>query len=348
MSKFRVLAGAGLALSLLLGLAAPSWAAPTGAAAASLTAVPAGGAPVATAEESCYIPPNRDIAVARKVYEIAQRRNVSARVMLATFETAWVESHVNNLNCGDADSVGVFQQSPYWGWGTVAQLTNVEYATNKFLDSAIALEGKTPGSAGALAQAVQKSGHPTRYDEQQADAIRVRDEAFQPYGLIGDKWHAMGGANSPLGLPTRAEDNSKLGGRFTEFQRGMIIWHPNAPAFAVYGDILKVYRATGSETQWGFPIQDEAAAQKVTEGAGLNTVGRYQKFEKALFLWSPATGTQIVRGEIRKYFEANGFEVKLGYPKSDEIAENGGFKQEFQNGTIHWTPTAGASWEAKS
>lgn len=166
-----------------------------------------------------------------------------------------------------------------------------------------------------------------------------------PYGAIGDKWHAAGGANSPVGNPVNDEFDSKNGGRFRDFERGMIIWHPNV-AFMVYGAIFDTYRKTGSEAKWGFPVIDEGNAQKVTEGAGAGTVGRFQKFEGALFLWSKDTGVQIVRGEIRKYFEANGMEVKLGYPKSDEIAENGGFKQDFQNGTIHWTPTAGASWQA--
>lgn len=343
MSRFRFVAGASLALALVSGLAAPSFAAGNsipGPAGSNLTSK--------EAVAECAVPANRNIDVARKVYEVAQRRNVPPRIMLAVFETAWVESHVNNLICGDRDSLGVFQQRPSQGWGSEAQVTNVEYATNKFIDVAFQMNASHPGSAGTLAQAVQRSAYPERYDQAQGIAEQIRDEAFQPYGLIGDKWHALGGAGGALGLPVRAEDNSKLGGRFTQFQNGMIIWHPNAPAFAVYGEILKAYWATGSEEKWGFPIGDEGAGQKVTEGAGLNTAGRFQKFEKALFLWSPNTGAQIVRGEIRKYFEANGFEAKLGYPTSDEIAENGGFKQEFQNGVIHWTPTAGASWEAKS
>jgi hypothetical protein len=53
--------------------------------------------------------------------------------MLATFGTAYVESKFNNLDCGDQDSVGVFQQRPSQNWGTVTQLEDVNYATNKFL-----------------------------------------------------------------------------------------------------------------------------------------------------------------------------------------------------------------------
>jgi len=46
-------------------------------------------------------------------------------------ETVIVDAtaQVNNLDCGDQDSVGVFQQRPSKGWGTVAQIMNVRYST---------------------------------------------------------------------------------------------------------------------------------------------------------------------------------------------------------------------------
>ncbi|KAG9073698.1 hypothetical protein FS749_014777 [Ceratobasidium sp. UAMH 11750] len=43
------------------------------------------------------IPSNADPAVRDKVYRITKSRHVTPKVLLSTFETAWVESHVNNL-----------------------------------------------------------------------------------------------------------------------------------------------------------------------------------------------------------------------------------------------------------
>lgn len=43
------------------------------------------------------IPSEADDNVLKQVYNIARNRGVSDKVMLATFETAWVESHVHNL-----------------------------------------------------------------------------------------------------------------------------------------------------------------------------------------------------------------------------------------------------------
>ncbi|KAG8795408.1 hypothetical protein FRC12_014892 [Ceratobasidium sp. 428] len=85
-------------------------------------------APTMMVARNCpSIPSTVDTAVRDHVYRITQSRHVTAKVLLATFETAWVESHVNNLNCGDQDSIGVFQQRPSQGWGTHDQIMKVDY-----------------------------------------------------------------------------------------------------------------------------------------------------------------------------------------------------------------------------
>lgn len=47
--------------------------------------------------------------------------------------TAIQESGVSNLNYGDRDSRGLYQQRPSMGWGTIAQITTPSYAIDKFL-----------------------------------------------------------------------------------------------------------------------------------------------------------------------------------------------------------------------
>ncbi|HIV56781.1 MAG TPA: hypothetical protein H9902_02380 [Candidatus Stackebrandtia faecavium] len=123
-------------------------------------------------DPQCAVPPNHNDKVIKTVYSVAKKRNVTSKVMLATFEAGWVESHMNNLNCGDRDSVGVFQQRPSMGWCDPASLCrDVKHATNKFLDQAIPNDKKNPGySAGQLAQSVQRSGYPDRYDQAKAKA----------------------------------------------------------------------------------------------------------------------------------------------------------------------------------
>jgi hypothetical protein len=49
-----------------------------------------------------------------------------------------------------------------------------------------------------------------------------------PYGLIGNKWYALGGEGSPLGCATEAEhDTPGRNGRTQTFQFGQIVWAPD-------------------------------------------------------------------------------------------------------------------------
>ncbi|WP_199921736.1 peptidoglycan-binding domain-containing protein [Psychromicrobium lacuslunae] len=125
----------------------------------------------ALAAEVCSVPATANDSVLLTLKRVGDSRSISSKVRLAMFETAWVESHANNLGCGDSDSVGVFQQRPSQGWGTVAQCMDVNYAANKFLDQAISNAAKNPGwTAGQVAQSVQRSAYPSRYDQAQSTA----------------------------------------------------------------------------------------------------------------------------------------------------------------------------------
>lgn len=139
----------------------------------------------ALAAESCAIPGSADDAVIRILDSIADSRSVSSKVRLAMFETAWVESHAHSLPCGDRDSAGVFQQRPSMGWGTATQVQDPVYATNKFLDGngtagAIKVAAANPTwSAGRVAQKVQGSAHPDRYDQAESTARALMARADQ-------------------------------------------------------------------------------------------------------------------------------------------------------------------------
>jgi len=52
---------------------------------------------------------------------------------------------------------------------------NVDYATGKFLDAAKTMKTKAScgPSAGKLAQCVQRSAYPTRYDENEGNARKL-------------------------------------------------------------------------------------------------------------------------------------------------------------------------------
>ena len=58
--------------------------------------------------------------------------------------TALQESSLRNLTTGDRDSVGLFQQRPSQGWGTVAQILDPVFAANAFYDALLDVENGRP------------------------------------------------------------------------------------------------------------------------------------------------------------------------------------------------------------
>ena len=91
------------------------------------------------------------------------------------------ESSLRNVQFGDRDSLGLFQQRPTMGWGTAEQVLDPVRSTKAFFGgSANPNRGLTTGlldvsgweslSVTAAAQAVQKSGHPDAYAKWEASA----------------------------------------------------------------------------------------------------------------------------------------------------------------------------------
>ena len=89
--------------------------------------------------------------------------------------TAIQESSLRNLDYGDRDSLGLFQQRPSQGWGSVEQITDPYYSTETFYAALLKVSGWEDMAVTDAAQAVQKSGFPLAYagheDEARAWAL---------------------------------------------------------------------------------------------------------------------------------------------------------------------------------
>ena len=101
---------------------------------------------------------------------IAMQRGMPARAASIALATAFQESKLYNLDYGDRDSVGLFQQRPSQGWGTVAQLTDPEFATNAFYDALTGIDGYPAMEITVAAQEVQRSAYPDAYADHEQDA----------------------------------------------------------------------------------------------------------------------------------------------------------------------------------
>jgi cell wall-associated NlpC family hydrolase len=83
------------------------------------------------------------------------------------------ESTLANLDHGDRDSLGLFQQRPSQGWGTPAQIMNPTYAATQFYQHLLAEPGWQEMSVNDTAQAVQRSGTPNAYAQHEQAARTV-------------------------------------------------------------------------------------------------------------------------------------------------------------------------------
>ena len=71
--------------------------------------------------------------------------------------------HTANLDYGDLDSVGVFQQRPSEGWGTTSELEDPAYATARFFGALTQVHGYLQLPVDQAAQAVQHSADGSAY-----------------------------------------------------------------------------------------------------------------------------------------------------------------------------------------
>lgn len=94
---------------------------------------------------------------------LAIQRGMPARAASIALATALQESKLRNIDYGDLDSVGLFQQRPSQDWGTVAQIMDPVYSANAFYDVLAQVPNYVNLPINDAAQIVQRSGYPLAY-----------------------------------------------------------------------------------------------------------------------------------------------------------------------------------------
>lgn len=113
------------------------------------------------------------LANAATIVAVGREMGVSDRGLVVGVATAMQESTLRNLDHGDRDSLGLFQQRPSQGWGTPAQVTDPRYAARKFYDGLLKIPGWDRMPVTVAAQAVQRSGFPSAYAKWENAAAQV-------------------------------------------------------------------------------------------------------------------------------------------------------------------------------
>ncbi len=121
---------------------------------------------------------------------VAVQRGLPARAVTIALATALQESKLENVSHGDRDSLGLFQQRPSQGWGTVEQVQDPVYSTGRFYDGLVTVPGYENLPVTEAAQAVQRSGFPEAYaqHETRARAWASALTGFSP-GIVTCRLH---------------------------------------------------------------------------------------------------------------------------------------------------------------
>nr|WP_221376551.1 hypothetical protein [Actinoplanes polyasparticus] len=105
------------------------------------------------------------MANAATITAVGLRKGMPERAVVIALATAFQESKLENLDDGDRDSIGLFQQRPSQGWGTFDQIKDPRYAADKFYSSLKKVKNYQKMRVTDAAQKVQRSAYPNAYEK---------------------------------------------------------------------------------------------------------------------------------------------------------------------------------------
>jgi hypothetical protein len=111
--------------------------------------------------------------IAATIAGVAARRKLPRQAVTIAYAAALQESQLQNLDYGDRDSVGVFQQRPSQGWGTTREIENPVYATTRFFAALVDVRDYTRMPVANAAQDVQHSADGAAYGQWAAMAAEL-------------------------------------------------------------------------------------------------------------------------------------------------------------------------------
>ncbi|GAB3928467.1 hypothetical protein GCM10029976_026270 [Kribbella albertanoniae] len=176
------------------------------------------------------------IEFAKLIDQVAIARGLPGRATLIALMTALVESNLQNLDYGDADSVGLFQQRPDAGWGLKTKITETPpvYAIEAFFGGKDApdppglvdINGWPSMALGDAAQRVQVSAFPDRYATREREARQIASAAGIDLERRGNPY--AGRADLPpgasIGDGTPDEESCDSGGGLESGQPVNGVW----------------------------------------------------------------------------------------------------------------------------
>ena len=138
-------------------------------------------------------------AIAATIAGVAARHRLPRQAVTIALAAALQESKLHNLDYGDRDSVGIFQQRPSQGWGPAAKLEDPVYATTKFFAALTQVPGYATMPVYQAAQDVQHSADGSAYEQWAGVAGQLAGyfTGQPPHGV--SCWYAPAGSGDLAG-----------------------------------------------------------------------------------------------------------------------------------------------------
>ncbi|WFB07573.1 hypothetical protein LRS74_11305 [Streptomyces sp. LX-29] len=127
-----------------------------------------------TEGETVAIDPEQAVNAAT-IEAVAAARGLPERAVTIALATALQESGLRNIQRGDRDSLGLFQQRPSQGWGSEKQILDPVYSAGAFYDQLVKVPGYSRLPLTVAAQRVQRSGFPQAYAKHETEAVVLTD-----------------------------------------------------------------------------------------------------------------------------------------------------------------------------
>ncbi|MGW3073955.1 C40 family peptidase [Kitasatospora sp. NPDC001132] len=149
------------------------------AVAAQVESILKGSSPLSAPSVAGLDKPDEQVPNAKTIQATGVAMHIPVRGQIVALATALQESGLRNVNGGDRDSLGLFQQRPSQGWGTAAQIMQPVYASTKFYEALNQVSGWQSMTVTQAAQAVQRSGYPDAYAKWEPLATALQ-KAIEP------------------------------------------------------------------------------------------------------------------------------------------------------------------------
>ena len=175
---------------------------------------------------------------AAAIISVAKDMDLPPRAWLVALATAMQESTLRNIDYGDRDSLGLFQQRPSQGWGSPAQITDPAYSSRIFYERLLEVPGWEQMPVTLAAQTVQRSAFPDAYSKWEGLAASLVEN-------VGEVANPTGCEPGPTGALPPGAAGAAIGFALREVGKPYV-WGATGPnAYDCSGLLLRAYEAAG-------------------------------------------------------------------------------------------------------